>query len=387
MGNVIKSFVLLGLVNLRLFRIALNYRRTFYSLAKKMTHVHLSKSDVKIYKNRWRNLLFLTPDINWLKVYRSKTGNNSLDFVAEDIYYCVIEPILNNNSFSTTYSDKNFYNLIYPSDLLPNSILRCIDGHFFNSKYDRVIFNQDLDLENYICQFDQVIVKPSLQSGGGFRVELFICESGSYFSKSGIKLSLNFLEIYYGNNFVIQEVIEQHPFLSNFNESSLNTIRILSYFSPVTSTISILHIVLRVGSIGQFVDNSRAGGYSIGVSKNGVLNNFAFKKGGERFEKVNSVSLSDCKYVIPFIEQLKAVALNVAKKNIHHRLLGLDLTIDINNKIRCIEVNNTGNEINFYQYNNGPLFGEFTNEVIEYCLKKKHLLYSNYTLQNLSNLN
>jgi hypothetical protein len=46
--------------------------------------------------------------------------------------------------------------------------------------------------------------------------------------------------------------------------------------------------------------------------------------------------------------------------------LGFDVCLDHNGDIKLLEVNNMNNEINFYQMNNGPLFGLFTDEVLRF---------------------
>jgi hypothetical protein len=45
--------------------------------------------------------------------------------------------------------------------------------------------------------------------------------------------------------------------------------------------------------------------------------------------------------------------------------------VDITNQVKLIEINNNNNEINFYQMNRGPLFGKYTQEIINYCQKSR----------------
>jgi hypothetical protein len=49
-------------------------------------------------------------------------------------------------------------------------------------------------------------------------------------------------------------------------------------------------------------------------------------------------------------------------------LAGWDMSLDDQGRWRCIEVNLEGNTIRFAQYAGQPFFGEFTDEVIDYCL-------------------
>jgi hypothetical protein len=77
---------------------------------------------------------------------------------------------------------------------------------------------------------------------------------------------------------------------------------------------------------------------------------------------------------------MEALAKEIASKNIHSRILGLDLCIDNKENVRCIEVNNFGNEINFFQLNNGPLFGRFSDEVNAYVKCSLNKIYESFTI-------
>ena len=181
----------------------------------------------------------------------------------------------------------------------------------------------------------------------------------------------------YKSNYVIQQKLESHIELSKFNPSSLNTIRVLTYRSVNSNKINILNCVLRVGAEGAVVDNSRAGGVAIGIDSAGRLNNFATDKSGSKKFKLSEYDLSK-KFSIPKFDNILQLAKTIAAKNIHHRLLGLDMVVNESGNINCVEVNNKGNEINFFQFNNGPLFGEFTDEIAEYCFDNMSKIYRYY---------
>ncbi|MCO5255957.1 MAG: hypothetical protein M9926_04280, partial [Lentimicrobium sp.] len=191
------------------------------------------------------------------------------------------------------------------------------------------------------------------------------------------ELNLAFLETHLVKNYVVQKVLSQHSDLSKFNKDSINTIRVLTWLSPGSGNVEILQCIFRVGTQGKYVDNSRSGGFAIGVGPKGLLNNYATNKLGEHFTEVNGLSLLQ-HLEIPCFNEIKGRAKEIASKYLHFRLLGLDMAVGDNQTVRCIEINIIGNEINFFQLNNGPLFGDFTNEVIDYCVNNKHQLYENY---------
>jgi hypothetical protein len=73
------------------------------------------------------------------------------------------------------------------------------------------------------------------------------------------------------NGRIIEEFIDQHPDYARFNETSVNTLRILSY-APSDAAARALGGYLRIGRRGAVVDNHAAGGIVAGVDlTSGVL--------------------------------------------------------------------------------------------------------------------
>ncbi len=66
-------------------------------------------------------------------------------------------------------------------------------------------------------------------------------------------------------------------------------------------------------------------------------------------------------------KDLITLAKNIAHKIFYARLLSLDLCKDAEGNWRAIETNLFGQTIRFAQYAGQPFFGEFTDEVVEYC--------------------
>jgi hypothetical protein len=123
-----------------------------------------------------------------------------------------------------------------------------------------------------------------------------------------------------------------------------------------------------MGRKGSITDNQSGGGISCGVN-NGRLNDFAVDKEGNIYSHIDeekSLSFECVKDVYKYDEIIKK-AQEVAKHFYYHRILSCDFCVDENDTIRLIEINNEDMEINFLQMNNGPLFAEYTDEVIEYC--------------------
>lgn len=376
--NLIKKLLVRTLINGRIHRIEKTYNKKICSIPYENGSIDPGYAEK--YRKRWETLSRRKLNTKWLSWYTQCSGTYSLDYVPESLYYSIIEPVLNCSEYASSYSDKNFYDLYYPEGIFPETLLRNIENSFYDKNYAPVLLSNNDQLIDLISESESVIVKPAIDSGGGINVELFSLAGNRFFNRTGKELTLDYLIRHYKSEFIIQKRLIQHSFLSQFNNTSVNTIKCFTYRSTETNLIEVLHMVLRVGIKDEIVDNSRAGGLSVGISKEGRLNTYAIKKDGKKMTKINDVDLLERSYFIPSIEEVKAIARAIAKKNIHHRLLSLDMTIDESGHVRCLEVNNMGSEINFFQLNNGPLFGTFTDEVINFCWKYRENRFKSYLI-------
>jgi hypothetical protein len=317
------------------------------------------------------NTLGLKVNSKWLKVYSTVSGKPSYKYVPENIYYNVIEPRLNNRVFSFAYADKNAYNFLFQDEnIFPKTMLRKINGTIYDPSYNPV---GNPDLETLLNSDEEYIVKPAAETGGGKCVELLKFDTNQndfIFSKTGTPINLKGISQAYPENFIIQKKIKQHPFFSQFNPSSVNTIRIFTYRSFVTEEIIPLQAILRMGREGSIVDNQASGGISCGIDHEGKLNPFAVDKFGNKYDTVNSVSLNSVGK-IPFLDEMKEYSKKLGSRMFYSRLNGFDFCTTVEGEVKLLEINTKNIEINFMQMSNGPLFREFTEEVINNCMKMK----------------
>ncbi len=311
--------------------------------------------------------------LKWLRVFTSISGKHSADFVPENLYYTMIEPRLNNRIYTFSYADKNFYDILYPSkDIFPLIIFRKINGCFYDKNYQPAFLDED-KLQHIVALFDKIIIKPSAETGGGRNIELLTRNIDNELCfLDGQRLTLQRVNKKFPENFVIQEVIEQHEFFKQFNPSSINTVRVFTYRSWKDEKVIPVSSVLRIGKAGSIVDNQASGGISCGISVEGRLNDFAVSKYGNKYQTINNIEFKGIKDVYMF-DEIKKLAIDLASRMFYSRVNGFDFCVDKSSKVRLLEVNTKNLETNFLQMNNGPLFGEFTDEVIEYCRENKKI--------------
>ncbi|MCE5348295.1 MAG: hypothetical protein LLG13_18670 [Bacteroidales bacterium] len=328
----------------------------------------ISRNKILEYKRIWIKF-GSDPNVKWFKVYASINGIDNPSYIPETNYYNKVEPVLNNRTFSEAYCDKNSYHRYIDNDLLPRIYLRNIQGVYYSSDYEMIKDYKAID-EFIPEESDKIIAKIAIDSGGGREVELFSRKDGHFESPNGIILTKSYLEQRFKKNFIVQEYIHQHEYYHKLNASSVNTIRILTYRSVITNEIIPLQSVLRIGKEGAIIDNQASGGIACGINKFGVLNKFAVNKSGKKFYEINGLPISNIPPVYKYDEAV-GIAIRIARMNFYHRLIGFDFCVDNTNTVKLIELNNRNNEINFYQMNNGPLFREYTDEVIDYCIKNR----------------
>lgn len=172
----------------------------------------------------------------------------------------------------------------------------------------------------------------------------------------------------YGTDFVLQEAVQQHDDLSQFCSTSVNTIRVATYRSVKTEEVSVTATIMRIGKLGQCVDNAHAGGCFIGINpRNGKLKNYVCNQFGNKQKEWNGICFDRQEYFIPCWDKILEFAKYIGEQNPHCRLLALDLTLDKNGIPKLIEYNVNSFSYWLFMFSGQLPFGEFTDEIIEYC--------------------
>ena len=172
-------------------------------------------------------------------------------------------------------------------------------------------------------------------------------------------------------NYVVQKAMAQSTFMSQFCKTSVNTIRIAVYRSVKTNIPTVINAIIRIGKDGSLVDNAHAGGMFVGVDKDGILGKYCCNQYGETVSIFNGIDFSSATYQIPNYKRVKEFAEKVASALPHQRLLALDVMLDENDNPVLLEYNIRAFSVWLFQFTNGAGFGEFTDEIIEYCKEHK----------------
>ncbi len=286
----------------------------------------------------------------------SVTGEFRADIVPEDLFRTEIEIYLNDYDTKYVLTDKSYFDVFMPNVKFPNTIVRNIEGNFYDHDYNMITAEKAKQL---VDAYDKVVYKPSVESGFGRSVELVD-------TKKDDPLTFN------QRNYVIQEVIKQHPALSNLNESSVNVCRMETIF--IDGEFSVVTAALRIGGVGSFTDNNISkdgkGMIIIGVDQNGNLRKNGYYSCGLS-TTCTPAGVEFLGYKLPEYDKMVEIAKKGHQLYPRARFIGWDFCVNEQGDVICMEYNLRGPGILYYQYANGSLLGEHTHKVCEFAKKER----------------
>ncbi len=281
----------------------------------------------------------------------SVTGRFNPYICSELLFRTKIELAMNDFKLKFGFSDKNYFDMMFPNEPMPHTLVRNINGVFLNRDYRPI--SED-EIKGILAPYEKVIVKPSIDNGFGKSVKLYEQKD---FDKIGND---------YSRDYLIQEVLTQHASVSALNASSINVVRVVSL--SLNGKVSPVNYGLRCGAAGAITDNfitkDGRGMFVIGVEADGTLKNEAFYSCGEKITVApNGAEFAGVK--LPNFKEALEMTTRMHEKLPHFGFIGFDVCFDADGSPRIMELNMRGPGVLYYQYANGPLFGERTQEVID----------------------
>ena len=287
-------------------------------------------------------------------------------FVSHHIYLPILARRLNNYKYTKLFDDKGMLGYISSSNLkFPFCYVRCIGGDLFDNEMRQINLTEAI---HRCASLNAVFIKPSKETSGGKGTEVLRME---YLTQSE-RCTLIAKKISERNNdFVIQECLSQHRVMAQFNASSVNTLRITTLL--LNGVCSICSIILRMGKDASSVDNWGGGGIVCHVDFDGNISDIGIDIHLNRYN-TNGTCIFQGKNIpqVPMIlKQIKDAHTNYfALCN----LIGWDVAINQEGEAVILELNSSQPGLIAEQIFSGPIFGERTQEVIEYC-KNKPLIF------------
>ena len=322
------------------------------SFNKLVNKKELTKEQKKEIQDFYSNLLGYHIPLDYHKYFTSRTGIYSKLYFPTSIYKTDIVGRLNVYPLKRAYTDKNISDIILPNIHQPKVFLKNMNGYFYfeGKPVDR---NDAIQL---CSNLGEVIIKPSL-TGRGIGVSKITIQNGlTNLDEKSIQ------EVFdvYKEDFLIEELVHQHPLMTALNPSSINTIRIVTYRNDME--IVVVYTVIRIGRKDKPIDNESAGGISTIIYQDGTLGKYAYgSPGNDNIEFTDSgVRLEG--YMSPSFSN----AIDMVKKAHYQlpyfKLMGWDIAIEEDGTPTMIEFNTTPD---LSQSANGPAFGEYTEMILK----------------------
>ena len=349
------------------YKISFAYNRYYYTLLTKNKIVNTPVKNEKEWIEKWSVLGKATP--RYYRLFSHYIGPN-INIIPEDICRNIVEPILDPLRYTSYYSDKNIFDRLFRPGTLPKTIFRKMRGFYYDGLYNSINLSEDCTLYDILqlSMCNKIIIKPSVDSCSGNGIKLFEKKENGWIEIGGdCELTLTYLSTNYGDDVVVQEYVEQADFMSYFNPTSVNTLRLTVYRSIKTDECHIPSAIIRIGANGSLVDNAHAGGGYVGIKvEDGTLCNKVLNQYGESQTVFNGIDFTK-EHKIPNWDKVLEFAKYIGQNVPHHRLLALDIMVDKSGTPRLIEFNCEGYSMWLFQFTMGPALGKYTDEIIEYC--------------------
>lgn len=339
----------------------INYLQEWKALHKYMDKSHkLTKEQKKQIREFWKP--YTRVSTKWCQYYSAKNGKFDPRYIPNTLAYAKLDQYFNDRRLGYGFNDKNYYGTTFCGIKQPVTLVRKIGGLLFDGGYRQINAEEAVRVLN---RQTEVIIKPSQESGSGRGI--WFCRP----DREQDKLQ-EFLKNKKERNYIIQEIVRQHASLEAVHAGSLNTLRICTVM--LDDGVHILSSVLRMGVNESRIDNVTAGGISVRIMPDGTLDKYAYTYfSGERFDKHPQGLVFEGHPVPCFDKVIETVKL-AAQRIGNFRLVSWDMAVDENGEVLLIEANMRKGGINLHQFDNGPLFGDLTERVLDEVFVKKEMI-------------
>lgn len=310
----------------------------------------------KPYLNNW--IAKYSWDMRWYDIY-NKTNVFDFDlrrYIPDSYYYCVIDRFFNKSQAAPHIDDKNLYDLYFHDIPQPMTICRKEGDVFLNDAYNII----DESVVVHLCkEAGRVIIKPSVSSCAGAGICVWDSAKNTEIELHNILHARPY--------FVVQEFLSQSPVLSQFNASTVNTMRIVTLLFQ--GEIHVVTAVLICGGKDAVTNHLHAGGICCGIHSDGHLFHTAFDGKLNQYKiHPNGAVFADS--VIPNYAQCVNLVKSIAPRLCQtSKLISWDVTLDEHNQPVLIEANlRWGGSV---QIAAGPVFGDMTEDILKEIAMKK----------------
>ena len=292
-------------------------------------------------------------DIRWFDIYnRINVFKFDLkQYIPDSFYYCIVDPFFSDFRAAQAVDDKNLYDLLCGDVRQPRTICRKIGDLFLNERYN--VITEEAAIKKCLDE-EAFIIKPSVGTCSGSGIRKY----------KGVDVDFESLRKSFHDykSFVIQEYVKQHCSLSRFNDTCVNTLRLVSLV--LDREVIVTASVVIMGGKNAVTNHLHRGGLVCGIKDDGSLretafdgklNQYSVHPGGVVFSESSIPGYHAC------VDTVKKLAPRFCQVS---RLIGWDFTIGVDGSPVLIETNLSWGGL--VQIASGPVFGDLTPEVLTY---------------------
>ena len=289
----------------------------------------------------------------WLRLHVNLTGIQDYTFCPEDVFFARVERILNDcNNAGFGPEEKNELFHYVPERCEPETLVRFVRGNFFDGQMNWI--SRQRVQEILAAEKDGMVGKPCRSSGGN-GVAIYRDLTPEWIERNG------------GESYVVQRKIRQCDFSASFNKSSINTVRMMTLRRPWDGEIVVCRSMMRMGVSDAVIDNMMKGGLCVCVGDKGQFGKYAYDYDGKRYERhpVSGLTFEGLSH--PGYEKMVDLAREIHSKIAAYNLLSFDFVQRDDDSICVVEINATSEGITQLQYDFGGLFGDNTEQLVDWC--------------------
>lgn len=278
----------------------------------------------------------------------------------------MIIPYFNKIGKQNIYTDKNMYDrLIDAGNSVPKTYIKRVRCSYYDGD-NRPLKKSEVE-KVIIENVSEAIIKPSTTNDGAGINKLIIKDEQIFLKDKS--LTIEHLEDKYGSDFLIQEVIKQHPIMGTPHPSSVNTLRMVTL--RWKGEIHNLVTFARFGSGGSVNDNAGTGGVCVGVNDDGTFLDYAIDEHPRIHFKhpTTNYRFADMPK-IPNFDEYKLFVQQLHKQIIHHDYVSWDIAVGIDGKPIFLEANFMGATWLYQLASKKPIFGDLTEEIIKHVTRE-----------------
>lgn len=282
-----------------------------------------------------------------------------INYIQDTLYFSYILRHLNPYELSKAFSNKSFYGFYFQSFRRPFEPVRKINNLWYDSQNNHISEENAIQL---IKEYNkEIIIKPTSVTG---------CGRGIRFYRNYDLASLRTILSASGDNFVVQGIVSQSTKTSIFNPTSLNCFRITTLL--LNGNFSVLSRCLKTGAKNSKIDNigvKDEGGIIVGINADGKFHKYGITKEGKKTIQSSCGVLFDGHYIPDEIEKIDLFVEKLHERIPFCAMVGWDICLDESDNPLLIEVNLLEPGILYEQLCTGPIFGDRTEEVLDYVTR------------------